>query len=452
MFLPPSPLPKAVPAAGRFRLPMTPFPLRVLPCPLRAARAPQKPWLQRRPSHSRHIYPGARRRSVEHRQQRAMHPRCRLWVRARRGPSAFFLTRYNPTPSPTAAAGSAHDPCSCRLAGPHGATTVRPRPRRAYMGTPVLRLTPSPGETPTAHTRPDALGDAAELRFADSVARYSHVDLKREQHAEPMLHDMVCYVPIGRPSVLPPDILACCLSHKGPCLSDIKELAGKVPLHTTDDDTVLFVRNSIFPPTRSDKPNSVGRVACLPNDEPVRIYVPLLMRPWIMQASHSTSCCHLSTTRTMRMLERLYRWIGMIVCTRWWLRHCLNCQARKTPRLTVRWPIFTMPLPEGPGVAVSVDYFGPLPVTPRGNTHILLFTDHFSRRADMFPVAAAEFTAEGTANILVNQYIPLWGCPRTILSDNGLQFCSKLFTGCISAVGCAQASYKLLSSQLQRGR
>ena len=56
-----------------------------------------------------------------------------------------------------------------------------------------------------------------------------------------------------------------------------------------------------------------------------------------------------------------------------------------------------MPLPEGPGVAVSVDYFGPLPVTPRGNTYILLFTDRFSRRADMSPVAGAEFTPEGTA-------------------------------------------------------
>ena len=66
-----------------------------------------------------------------------------------------------------------------------------------------------------------------------------------------------------------------------------------------------------------------------------------------------------------------------------------------------------MPLPESPGVAVSVDCFGPLPVTPRGNTYILLFTDRFSRRADMFPVTAAEFTAEGTANILVNQYSPL---------------------------------------------
>ena len=92
-----------------------------------------------------------------------------------------------------------------------------------------------------------------------------------------------------------------------------------------------------------------------------------------------------------------------------------------------------MPLPEGPGVTASVDYFGPLPVTPRGNTCILLFIDRFSRRADRFPVTAAEFT-EDTANILVNQYTPLWGYPRTILSDNDRQFCSKL----------SQAVYQLL--------
>ena len=70
-----------------------------------------------------------------------------------------------------------------------------------------------------------------------------------------------------------------------------------------------------------------------------------------------------------------------------------------------------MPLPEGPGSAASVDYFGPLPATPRGNTYILLFTDRFSRRADKFPVSAAEFTAEGTAKILVTQYTPLVGVP-----------------------------------------
>ena len=110
-----------------------------------------------------------------------------------------------------------------------------------------------------------------------------------------------------------------------------------------------------------------------------------------------------------------------------------------------------MPLSEGPGVAISVGYFCPLPVTPRDNTYILLITDRFSRRADMFAVTAAEVTAEGMANSLVNKYIPLLGCQRTILSDNGLQFCSKL-SQAVSAVGSAQACHKLLSSKRQRRR
>ncbi|CAB1115322.1 unnamed protein product [Ectocarpus sp. CCAP 1310/34] len=62
----------------------------------------------------------------------------------------------------------------------------------------------------------------------------------------------------------------------------------------------------------------------------------------------------------------------------------------------------------------------------QGQPYILLFTDHFSRRADMFAVTAAEFTAKGTAHMFVNQYMTKWGCPTTLFSDNGLHFCSKL--------------------------
>ena len=138
--------------------------------------------------------------------------------------------------------------------------------------------------------------------------------------------------------------------------------------------------------------------------------------------------------RTLRMLERFYWWIGMSICTRWWLRHCLKCQALKTSRMTIQWPVILMALPEGPGITVSVDYFGPLPVAPRGNTYILLFTDCFCRRADTYAVTAADLAAEGTVNILINRYIPLWGRPRSILSDNSLQVCPKL----------SQAVYKLL--------
>ena len=53
----------------------------------------------------------------------------------------------------------------------------------------------------------------------------------------------------------------------------------------------------------------------------------------------------------------------------------------------------------------------------------------------MFVVTAAEFRAESTANILVNRFIPLWGCPSTLLSDNGLHFCAQLATDVYKHMG-----------------
>ena len=85
-----------------------------------------------------------------------------------------------------------------------------------------------------------------------------------------------------------------------------------------------------------------------------------------------------------------------------------------------------MPLPSGPGQIVSVDYFGPLPITQNGNKHILLYTDRFSRHIAAYAVTQDERTVEGTARIFVEQYIPLWGCPYALLSDNGSEFVARL--------------------------
>ena len=69
--------------------------------------------------------------------------------------------------------------------------------------------------------------------------------------------------------------------------------------------------------------------------------------------------------------------------------------------------MINIPLPSGPGEAISLDYFGPLPTTSDGRKHILLITDRFSRRAAMYAVTATEFSAAGTADILVNDCIPM---------------------------------------------
>ncbi len=270
-----------------------------------------------------------------------------------------------------------------------------------------------------------------EMDFYQSVENFSHLDWAREQRNEPECAAAIRYLQLGQPSVLPVDFFADVpRAHRTP-FSEIRALAHKGRLYTSDHDIVLLVRKPTEPPS-SSRPR--GRAACLLNDEPIRIYVPMLMRPWIMHLCHAGTSGHFGAARTLRMLERFYWWVGMDTCSKWWVRHCLRCQARKKLRQTVRWPILSIPLPSGPGISVSVDYFGPLPTTPRGKAYILLFTDRFSRRADMYSVTATEFTAEGTADIFVNRYIPLWGCPVSLLSDNGTQFCSKL----------SQAVYKLL--------
>ena len=176
------------------------------------------------------------------------------------------------------------------------------------------------------------------------------------------------YIALGRPSTLPDDVLSCFPSHQRPSFSEISELAGKGRLHTTDDGTGLLVRQPTpQPPSDSQRP--VGRAASLLNDDPIRIYVSLLMRPWVMQACHSTSSCHLGTTRTLRMLERFYWWIGMYICTRWWLHQCPKCQVRKTLRMAVRGPSSRFPFPKGPALTSASISSAPLRSSLQENLH-----------------------------------------------------------------------------------
>lgn len=154
--------------------------------------------------------------------------------------------------------------------------------------------------------------------------------------------------------------------------------------------------------------------------------MPLLMRLWIMQVCNSNASCHLGIVRTLHMLERLYWWIEIGICACWWLRHSLKCQAQKrldTPYggPSTLYRCLTISI-KPPASTVS----DPFPSRRREMPTSLLSTKRLSCRADMYTVAAAELTEEGTADALINKYIILWGSPATLLSANGFIACSKL--------------------------
>ena len=308
-----------------------------------------------------------------------------------------------------------------------------PASTRSTLTLPDSESDPPPPTAPLHPTLPDPDVEAAAVHLSNTLLNYGLSDWEKAQREDPLCDATRRYIQLGCPQPLPASLCDHIPSHQRPDPADILDLAAKGRLVQGDHDTILLVRGPA--PAAPQPDGHPARLRRPPFHDSIRIYVPLLARPWIMQACHADASCHLGVTRTLKMLERFYWWVGMEACTKWWVRRCLKCQARKTSRQTVRWPILPIPLPNSPGIAVSVDYFGPLPITARGNSYILLFTDRFSRRADMFAVTTAEFTAEGTANILVNRFIPLWGCPSTLLSDNGPQLCARLATAVYKLLG-----------------
>ena len=171
------------------------------------------------------------------------------------------------------------------------------------------------------------------------IENYTQYDWCREQLADPVCRATMAYLERGCPIPFPSDVLTDVVDSVrvqiAPTKDDVLELAGKSALVEVSHDgrTVqLLVRR---PSTRKNDLRT-GRVASLLDDEPTRIFVPMLLRPLVLQRCHADVSCHFGVARTSRMLERFYWWIGMEQRVRWWIRRCSMCQARKSPRRTVR--------------------------------------------------------------------------------------------------------------------
>ena len=87
---------------------------------------------------------------------------------------------------------------------------------------------------------------------------------------------------------------------------EVRRLLGQCELTALPDrdNRKLLVRR----PTRepASRPNSKpGRYERLLGDEPVRVYVPLMLRPWVMDSTHKEAV-HLGEKVTLVMLERYY--------------------------------------------------------------------------------------------------------------------------------------------------
>jgi hypothetical protein len=77
---------------------------------------------------------------------------------------------------------------------------------------------------------------------------------------------------------------------------------------------------------------------------------------------------------------------------------------------------------QSPFEMVSMDITGPYPVTPRKNRYLLMFVDHFSKYAEVYPIQ--DHSAETCAKVFATQIVARHGSGFKLVTDQGAAFMS----------------------------
>ena len=133
---------------------------------------------------------------------------------------------------------------------------------------------------------------------------------------------------------------------------------------------------------------------------------------------------HFGAKRTQARVQIRYYWPGYGKDVEEWCKSCQICQERKNPPTKNIPPLTNIDTGTGPFEQIALDILK-LPVTERGNEFILLIEDYFSKWIEAFPLKRT--IAPSVAQCLLNGWVARFGCPLTILSDQGSEFESHLF-------------------------
>ena len=154
-----------------------------------------------------------------------------------------------------------------------------------------------------------------------------------------------------------------------------------------------------------------------------RVVVPECLRKFVIEQHHNTQLSgHQGRKRTTQQVAQTFFWPGMSKDVKRWVRACLACAKRKTPRPR-RAGVREAKQSTYPGETVAIDIWGPFPTSDGGNVWVITMIDHFTK----WPVAIAmpNRTSAIVAKAIFDHWICEHGVPACIVSDRGKELISK---------------------------
>lgn len=157
---------------------------------------------------------------------------------------------------------------------------------------------------------------------------------------------------------------------------------------------------------------------------PPTLVVPARRRAAILISLHDSPFgAHLGFQRTYNKIRDRYFWPKMRRDIKKYVASCHKCQRRKVSN--VRRQGLTRPLPVAEEVfdTIGIDLITKLPKSNSGHIAILVCTDNLSKLAITVPLK--DETADTIIHAFVNHVISVYGCPRLVISDRGINLAGE---------------------------
>jgi len=259
------------------------------------------------------------------------------------------------------------------------------------------RKTKSPRMTRYAH----------DLSFYNFSIRYKEGPMN---HVPDMLSRQVARLVIadGSPENIAKE------QEKDPQLSDLRYYLkdGKVPKKKLPLSLAEFEL----------KDGVIYRLRHLPDRICYQLVVPSSLKNSALKASHLPPLAsHPGVQRTFENARSLYYWSNMLKDVKTYVENCPVCQqSRGSPQKVV---MAEAPLAEFPLERISMDLMDFGQSVPM--RYCLSILDQHSRFLQLVPLRRA--TASSVHHAFFDHWVSLFGPPRVIQTDNGVQFTSHLF-------------------------
>lgn len=155
------------------------------------------------------------------------------------------------------------------------------------------------------------------------------------------------------------------------------------------------------------------------------VVCPEHMKAKVLSMHHDSPFAgHRGTETTFNSVRQRYFWIFMPSEVKTFCQSCDKCQRFNYSTLHNRAPLKSIEIYK-PWKLIGTDFMGPFKTSRRGNTHIVIAIDYFTKYVE--GAATNGFSAESTARFIFDNIICRHGMVEQILSDQGANFEAKLF-------------------------